>query len=66
MRSAMLFANSPAVHLSITGTVSKRVHISSHFYDIPVGVSFQFFEPLQNSKVTPSAGALYTQGGKNL
>ena len=51
----------PSVRPSNAGFVSKRMHISSHFFD-----SHEAPSPLQNLKGNPSAGALNTRGGKTL
>jgi len=60
---------SPSVRRTNTGIVSKRMLITSHYFDILLGTSFWFFEPqppLHNFKRNPplSAGVKYTGWGK--
>ena len=57
-----------SVCLSNASTASKRMDISSHFFDILVEASHLVFflapPPLQNSKGNPVSGALNKRDGK--
>jgi len=58
-----------SVRLSNAVIVSKRMDISSHFFDILIGHHSSFFRPNRHykfSRKTPSAGSLNTRGLGNL